>query len=78
MVHSRQYHAGALDWEATVESDGDLGAARVVVVPVTPGSIEREPVRVLERVERAYLEAARSGFRAAVTATPRTAFARAS
>lgn len=78
MVHSRQYHAGALEWEATVESDGDLAAARVVVVPVTPGSIEREPVRVLERVERAYLEAARSGFRAAVAATPRASFCAAS
>jgi hypothetical protein len=78
MVHSRQYHADALDWEETVEVDADLGAARVVVVPVTPASIARDPGGVLQRVERAYVEAARSGYRAAVTATPRTSFARAS
>ena len=43
--------------------DADLGAARVVVVPVTHASIAREPGGVLQRVERAYVEAARSGYR---------------
>lgn len=78
MVHSRQFHADELDWEATVETDTDLATARVVVVPVTPTSIERQPRRVLERVEAAYIEAKRDGFRAPVTATPRLVFARAS
>jgi hypothetical protein len=71
MVHSRQFHEGALDWEATVEADADLVAAGVVVVPVTPGSISRAPRDVLARVEAAYLTARRSGRRAAVTASPR-------
>jgi hypothetical protein len=71
MVHSRQFHAGELDWEATVESDSDLTAARVAVVSVTPSSIQRDPVRLLRRVERAYLAAKRSGYRAPITAIAR-------
>jgi hypothetical protein len=31
MVHSRESHAGALDWEGTVGGDDDLSSARVVV-----------------------------------------------
>jgi hypothetical protein len=31
MVHSREFHAGALDWEGTVGGDDDLSSARVVV-----------------------------------------------
>lgn len=73
MVHSREFHAGELDWEATVESDSDLATATVVVVPVTPGSIQRDPARVLDRVERTYVAARRSGYRAPVTATSRPA-----
>jgi hypothetical protein len=72
MVHSRQFHEGALDWEATVEADGDLIAVGVVAVPVTPGSISRAPRAVLARVEAAYLTARASGRRAAVTATARS------
>lgn len=71
MVHSRQFHAGDLDWENTVESDSDLAACRVVVVGVTPTSLQRNPVRVLARIERAYLTARASGLRAPVTATAR-------
>lgn len=78
MVHSRQFHAGELDWEATVESHSDLTIAQVIVVSVTPGSIQRTPVRVLDRVEGAYVAARRNGRRAAVTATPRSIFAKAS
>jgi hypothetical protein len=78
MVHSRQFHSDELDWEATVESDADLAAARVVVVPVTPASIERQPQRVLERIEGAYVQAKASRLRASVTATPRLVFAKAS
>src|SRR4051812_858083 len=71
MVHSRQWHAGDLDWEATVERDTDLQAARVVVVGVTPHSIHTRPRWVRERLETAYLQARASGLRAAVVATPR-------
>lgn len=71
MVHSREFHEESLDWEATIESDGDLAAARVLVLPTTPGSIARDPARVLHRVEQAYLSARRSGFRAPVVATRR-------
>ena len=71
MVHSREFHAGVLDWEATVDRDSDLAACRVVVVGVTPGAIARDPARVLRRVEDAYATALRSGQRAAVVATPR-------
>lgn len=70
MVHSRRFHGGELDWENTVEADSDLSTSRVVVLGVTPRSILREPARVLARVERAYLAARTSGFRANVTATP--------
>lgn len=73
MVHSRAFHAGDLDWETTVEGDSDLTSLRVTLVGVTPASIAREPDRVLRRVESAYLDARRSGFRAAVRATPRAA-----
>jgi hypothetical protein len=71
MVHSREFHAGPFQWEQTVESDSDLSALRIPVVGVTPASISRRPQRVLERVEDAYREAAASGFRPDVTATPR-------
>lgn len=54
MVHSRQFHAGALDWESTVAHDEDLKAAGVEVVGVTPGSIAGEPAQVLRRVEAAH------------------------
>lgn len=71
MVHSREFHAGPFQWEQTVESDSDLSAMRIPVVGVTPASISRRPRRVLDRVEKAYREAAASGLRPDVTATPR-------
>jgi hypothetical protein len=71
MVHSREFHAGVLDWETTVDRDGDLAASRVVVIGVTPGSLARDPDGVLRRIEAAYETARRSGLRAAVVATPR-------
>jgi hypothetical protein len=72
MVHSREFHEGPLQWEHTIEADSDLSALRIPVVGVTPGSIARSPRRVLARVEYAYQEARASGFRPAVTATPRS------
>jgi hypothetical protein len=36
MIHSRRFHAGVLDGDATVESDEDLRDAGVEVVAVTP------------------------------------------
>jgi hypothetical protein len=71
MVHSREYHAGVLDWDATVERDSDLSACRVVVVGVTPDAIARDPTRVRRRIETAYVTAKGSGLRAEVVATPR-------
>lgn len=71
MVHSREFHNGPLQWEQTIESDSDLTAERIPVVGVTPGSITRDPRRVLTRVENAYRAAVASGFRPAVTATLR-------
>lgn len=57
MVHSRQFHAGVLEWDATVNQDEDLRAARVEVLGVTPGAIAAEPRQVLARVESAYQRA---------------------
>jgi hypothetical protein len=71
MVHSREFHPGVLDWEATVERDSDLSACRIVVVGVTPGALARDPTRVLRRIEDLYVAAKRSGYRAEVVATPR-------
>jgi len=73
MVHSRQFHAGELDWEASVDQDSDLSAARVVVMGVTPAAIARDPARVRARVEAAYTSARRSGLRAPVVANRRIA-----
>ncbi len=58
MVHSHKYHSGAL-WDETVERDGDLTTAGIVVVGVTPRAIQNEPIRVLRKVERTYLAAQR-------------------
>ena len=67
MVHSRRYHSGDPtdrggrgrpdDWDATVERDGELTAAGVVVVGVTPARIYRDIASVLARVEQTYLTA---------------------
>ncbi len=71
MVHSRQFHAHGLDWDATVGAGSDLAVARVVVVGVTPGALARDPRRQLRRIEAAYAAARASGHRAAVVSTPR-------
>lgn len=76
MVHSRQFHAGTLQWDATVDADDDLSANRVVVIGVTPGSVARDPAAVLRRVEAAYSTARQSGVRAPVKARSRTTWAR--
>lgn len=70
MVHSRRYHADGLDWDATVESGGDLSTAGVTVLGVTPSALARNPDRQLARVERAYVSAALRP-RPDVVATPR-------
>ena len=63
MVHSRAHHSRDLDWEGTVERDGELVEHGVVVIGFTPASIAREGQRVLRRVERAYLGATSDGRR---------------
>ena len=70
MVHSRRYHAEALDWDATVESDEDLREAGVEVVGVTPRAIDHRPDAVLARVVSAHGRATARP-RPAVYATPR-------
>lgn len=54
-VHSRQHHSGYDEdgrdrWSSTVEKDSVFVEHGVVVVPVTPSSIERRPQRVLARL----------------------------
>lgn len=72
MVHSRRHHAGALEWEGTVEQDADLSAARVVVLGATPSALARDPGRVLRRIERAHLSALTAGSRPQVVAIQRS------
>ncbi|MEP6629600.1 MAG: hypothetical protein ABJA89_03980 [Lapillicoccus sp.] len=73
MVHSRQFHAGVLDWDATVDGDSDLSAARIAVVGITPTSLARDPTGILRRVEAAYLALRSQGaLRPDVRATPRS------
>ncbi|RKT77483.1 hypothetical protein DFJ68_0906 [Terracoccus luteus] len=70
MVHSRRFHAGALDWDATVDGDEDLRECTIEVVGVTPNAITRHPDKVVARVLAARERAARRP-RPPVTATPR-------
>jgi hypothetical protein len=56
-VHSRRYHEGEVDWEATVAADGVFAEYGVPVVALTPRQIADSPEEVLRRVERAYLAA---------------------
>jgi len=58
MVHSREYHEGPGQWDRTVSQDGELTAAGVVVVGVTPHAIRTTGSVVLDRVERAHRVAA--------------------
>lgn len=71
MVHSRQFHSGALQWDATLTDDSDLSSCHIVVVGVTPEQLARDPCSVLRRIESHYVVARESGFRPAVIATPR-------
>ena len=70
MVHSRAFHAGALQWDATVVDDSELSSYRVVVVGVTPEQLAKDP-RPPAEVESHYVTSRDSGFRPAVVATPR-------
>lgn len=70
MVHSHRHHSQGEQWDDTVDKDGDLVAAGVVVAGVTPHRIRERPDAVLARLERAYL-AARARPRPDVRATPR-------
>lgn len=71
MVHSRQFHAGLLDWEATVAADEDLEGAGAVVTAVTPDAVTRDPAGTLLRVEAAYERARRWPRERAILAEPR-------
>ena len=74
MIHSREFHAGALQWNATVVDDSELSSHRIVVVGVTPEQLAKDPASVLRRIENHYVTARRSGFRPSVVATPRPAW----
>ena len=51
MIHSRQFHAGVLQWDATVTDDSELSSYRIVVVGVTPEQLVKDPPSVLRRIE---------------------------
>ena len=70
MVHSRRFHSSPDDWDDTVDADGDLVAAGVVVAAVTPHRIRTEPTDVLRRLERTHATASERP-RPGVVATPR-------
>ena len=70
MVHSRRHHSEADQWDDTVDTDGDLVAAGVVVAGVTPRRLRQRPEAVLARLEQTYLSARRRP-RPGVRATPR-------
>ncbi len=70
MVHSRRHHSAGEQWDDTVEKDGDLVAAGVVVAGVTPRRLRQNPAGVLARIEQTYL-AARGRERPGVRATQR-------
>jgi hypothetical protein len=76
MIHSRQFHAGVLQWDATVTDDSELSSYRIVVVGVTPEQLTKDPRAVLRRIEGHYLTARASGFRPAVVAMPRAGYRR--
>ena len=57
MIHSRQFHAGTLQWDATVTDDSELSSYRIVVVGVTPEQLTKDPRAVLRRIESHYVRA---------------------
>lgn len=71
MVHSRRYHSGDRDFDATLYADGQLVAAGVTVLAFTPRQIRDEPKVVLATVERTYAMLRLRGLRASVHALPR-------
>lgn len=72
MVHSHGFHSQGEDWDATVERDGELVEAGVVVAGVTPHRLSTQPASVLRRLEQTYLTAAKRP-RPAVRARPQQA-----
>ncbi|MEO7070775.1 MAG: hypothetical protein ABI131_09820 [Nostocoides sp.] len=70
MVHSHTHHSQGEQWDSTVERDGGLVAAGVIVAGVKPRRIRSEPATVLQRLERTYA-AALARPRPPVVATPR-------
>ncbi|MFC7486676.1 hypothetical protein ACOCJ7_10595 [Knoellia sp. CPCC 206453] len=57
MVHSKQYHADGEEFVVTVDRDGELVAAGVAVLAVTPTGVRRDPATVLARIEATYAAA---------------------
>lgn len=70
-LHSRTYHSRDRDWDGTVMGDGELGAAGITVIGVTPHQLRLDPESFVRRVERAYLALRRRGGRPDVVATDR-------
>ena len=68
-VHSRQFHSGHLDWEATVGADAEFVEHGIPVLAVTPRQIARSPDDVVARIERAHAAASLRP-RPLVVATP--------
>lgn len=54
MMHSKQYHDGAGQFDATVTEDSELSTRGVVVVGTTPAAMRADPMGVLMRIERGY------------------------
>ncbi len=70
MVHSHRHHSQGRQWDDTVDKDGDLVAAGIVVAGLTPHRLRERPDAVITRLERAYL-AAKARPRPDVRAVPR-------
>ncbi len=70
-LHSRTYHARDQDWDGTVMGDGQLVAAGVTVIGVTPHQLRSNPEAFVRRVESAYLALRRRGGRPEVIARDR-------
>lgn len=70
-LHSRTYHSRDQDWDGTVMGDGELVAAGVTVIGVTPHQLRRDPEAFVRRVELAYLALRRRGGRPDVIAKDR-------
>lgn len=70
-LHSRQFHAGDLDWNETVMQDRRLTEQGITVAPITPEKARAEPDETLRHLERTYLAELRRGHRPPVIATER-------